>query len=246
MKKLLFSAYNLDIGGIETALVTLLNTLVKEGYSITLSLEEKKGIFLNTIDKRITVVENCPSSNKNIIVRKTINFIQKIKLFKTYKNKFDFSASFATYSNMGSFLARISSKNSYLWGHADYLTLFNNNKKLMKKFFSQKKINKFRKIVFVSNEGKESFVKVFPKMKDKTIVLNNIINAKKILNLSSEKIDIDKLNIPTFVNIGRHDERQKKLSRIIEAAKILKDKKYKFRVILVGDGNDTSYYQNTN
>jgi len=34
MKKLLFAAYSLDVGGIEKALVTLLNELQKRGYEI--------------------------------------------------------------------------------------------------------------------------------------------------------------------------------------------------------------------
>ena len=37
MKKLLFSAYSLDVGGIETALVTLLNELAKKQYDIAFS-----------------------------------------------------------------------------------------------------------------------------------------------------------------------------------------------------------------
>ena len=44
MKKILFSAYSLDIGGIETALVTLMKYLVKY-YDITLVLEKNKENF---------------------------------------------------------------------------------------------------------------------------------------------------------------------------------------------------------
>ena len=47
MKKLLFGAYSLDIGGIEKALVILVNKLQEKGYDITLVLEKKQGIFLN-------------------------------------------------------------------------------------------------------------------------------------------------------------------------------------------------------
>ena len=48
MKKILFSAVSLDVGGIETALVTLLNHLANEKeneeykYEITLFLEKKE------------------------------------------------------------------------------------------------------------------------------------------------------------------------------------------------------------
>lgn len=43
-KKLLFAAYNLEIGGIEVALITLLNYLSSK-YDITLVLEKKKGYY---------------------------------------------------------------------------------------------------------------------------------------------------------------------------------------------------------
>ena len=47
MKKILFAAYSLDYGGVETALITLLNYLSKEDYDITLCLERKQGVFLD-------------------------------------------------------------------------------------------------------------------------------------------------------------------------------------------------------
>ena len=42
MKKILFAAYSLDVGGIETSLVTLLNYLSSKQYEITLVLEKKQ------------------------------------------------------------------------------------------------------------------------------------------------------------------------------------------------------------
>ena len=50
MKKILFSAVNLEMGGVEKALVMLINNLAnrlddngKNKYKVTLDLEEKKG-----------------------------------------------------------------------------------------------------------------------------------------------------------------------------------------------------------
>lgn len=45
MKKLLFAAYDMNIGGIETSLLTLLNYLADKQYDITLVLEKKQGKF---------------------------------------------------------------------------------------------------------------------------------------------------------------------------------------------------------
>ena len=244
MKKILFSAYNLDLGGIEKALITLLNFLAEKGYNITLVLEKKEGVFLSKISEKIKIVEYSVSNDKNLIKRKFVNFLAQIKFKLKYNNKFDFSASFATYSIPGSFVARTASKNSALWGHADYLTLFNNNKEEMKDFFVKRKYNEFEHIVFVSEEGKNSFLALFPEMESKTVVCNNLINAEEIIKRANENVtDLEKEPIPTFVNIGRHDEKQKKLSRIIEATNRLKAENEKLRVILVGDGKDTKMYK---
>lgn len=244
MKKLLFAANTLDIGGIEKALVTLVNFLQKNGYDITIILEKKQGIFLEEINKEIKIIEYAPDVSKNIIKRKIANFIKRIKFILKYKNRFDFAASFATYSIPASFISRTASKNNCLWGHADYLTLFNNDQNEMKKFFIKLKYNKFKNIVFVSKEGKDSFIKVFPEMKQKTIICNNLIDSEKIKRLSEEEIEtFEKENITTFINVGRHDEKQKRLSRIIEAAQKLKNKGYQFRIFLIGDGPDSDYYK---
>lgn len=244
MKKLLFAAYSLDIGGIEKALVNLVNTLQDKGYEITVVLEKKQGIFINELNKNINLVEYTPNDNKNIILRKFINLKNRIKFIMRYKNKFDFSASFATYSLSSSFVSRVASNNSALWGHADYLTLFNNNKEKVKEFFKKRKYSQFKNIVFVSEEGKNSFLEIFPEMKEKTITCNNLIDSEKILKMAEEKIDLKKEeNKITFINVGRHDEKQKKLTRIIEASKKLKQDNLEFKVLFVGDGPDNNMYK---
>jgi len=244
LKKLLFAAYSLDLGGIEKALITLTNTLQKKGYDITIVLEKKQGIFLKELNNKIKVIEYAPNESTNILKRKIVNLYKRIKFILQYKNKFDFSACFATYSLPASFVSRMASKNTALWGHADYLTLFENNEEKMKSFFEERRYNKFRHIIFVSNEGKESFIKVFPEMKEKTKVCNNIIDNDKILKMSNEEIELKKDNRITFLNVSRHDEKQKKISRIIDAAKKLKEDGFNFKVLLIGDGEDTLKYKN--
>ena len=208
MKKLLFSAVTLDVGGIETALVTLLNYLVREKknnkskYEITLVLENKQGLFLDVLDKNIKIIEYSPDNNNNILIRKIKNLIKQIKFKKKFKNKFDFACSFATYSNSGAFVARNASKNSCLWCHMDYLAMFNENQNMVKDFFKEKHYKKFKHLVFVSERSKRTFLKVFPKEKSKTIYINNLINYENIIEKSKIKIeDVKRENIPTFINV---------------------------------------------
>lgn len=244
MKKILFAAYNLDLGGIETSLMTLINFLLARGYEVSLALEKKEGFFLDKISPNVEIIEYTPANDTNFLVRKIKNLAKKIKFILKYKNKFDFAASYATYSIPSSFIARTCAKNNALWGHADYLSLYDGNEKKMKKFFKQRKCSKFKKIIFVSEEGKNSFIKIFPRLQNKVIVCNNLINDKRIINQSKEEIDdLKKENVITFLNVGRHDETQKKLSRIIEAAEKLKNDGKKFRVVFIGDGRDTINYK---
>ena len=68
-KKILLSSWTLKVGGIETALVNLVNEMAKK-YKITLALEEKTGEFLEKIDKNIKIIEYKPSKIKNTFIRK--------------------------------------------------------------------------------------------------------------------------------------------------------------------------------
>ena len=248
MKKLLFSAVSLDIGGIENALVNLLNHLAStDKYEITLFLEKKEGIFLDKIDKRIQIKEYCPNNSKIFLIRKGMNFIKQMLFKVKYKNKYDFSCSYATYSKPASFVSRTASKNSCLWVHSEYMQMFDNNKSKYVEFFEGVKAKDFKNIVFVSENARDIFVENFKNDKDfinKTSVIYNFIDAEEILRKSQEKAtDCCKEKTFTFLNVGRHTEEDKKLTRLIEAAKKLKEDNLDFRILLVGSGNKTQEYK---
>ena len=242
MKKILLSARDLRIGGIEKSLINLINYLLENKYKITLVLEEKKGELLEEIDDRVKIIKYTPSKTIKPL-RKFINLLKRLGFIIRYRNRFDTSISFATYLKSGSFVARTASKNSILWCHADYLSLFKGDKEKVEDFFEELYYDDFSKIVFVSKKAQETFLEVFPMQKN-TYFCNNLVDYKKIYNQTLAEIDIKyDESKTTFVNVGRHDETQKKLTRIIEAAKLLKKDNYKFRVIFVGDGEDTDKYK---
>ena len=243
MKKILFAAYSLDYGGIETALISLLKELNSK-YDITLCLEEKQGIFLKDVPKNVNIITYKPNKNKVKLIRKSLNLFKQIGFKLKYKNKYDFSACFATYSFPASFVARTASKNSAIWVHNNYLNLYDEKIIKYRKFFKDLNVYKFKKIVFVSEFDKKVFIAQFPECAKNTYVCNNLINYEEIIKKSKENIDdFKKESITTFINIGRHDEKQKRLTRIIEATKRLNKEGYKFRVIFVGKGSSTNTYK---
>jgi len=242
MKKILFTAYTLDIGGIETALINLLNELIKK-YDITLVLEKKQGIFLDELDSRVKVIEYKPNQNKNPLIRRSLNLIKRLKFIVKYKNKFDFAGSFATYSKMGSFCARTASRNNALWIHSDYLSLYENDESKVKTFFEFVEYKKFKNLVCIANKARESFEKVFGKQEN-IFVINNLIDYKGIIEKSKQEIETKKDDEKfVFLNVSRHEEESKKLTRLILAAEKLKEDNENFKIILIGDGKDNEVYK---
>lgn len=255
MKKILFAAVTLDVGGIETSLVTLLNCLaeIKENscfkYDITLVLEEKQGVFLKDLNNRINVIQYKPCAIKKDFIRKSINFIKQTIFKIKYGDKFDFSVAYATYSKPASFVARAASFNSALWCHMDYMEQYQGKVKSVKKFFEGVHYDQFKNIIFVSNEGKESFTKIYPDISEKVKWINNMIDYQSICKKAEERIEeqddilLSKLAKPIFMHLGRHDEDQKRVSRLIEAARVLKSENENFSLILIGDGQDSERYR---
>ena len=241
-KKLLFTAYSLDIGGIETALINLLKKLDYKKYDVTLILEKKEGIFLSEVPKEVKVLEYKISASPIVPYRKIYNRSKLIKWTNRLKNKYDFACCYATYSRPGARLALAASQNTALWVHNNYHIIYPDDNEL-RAFFDGVLAPKFKHVVFVSNESKKEVCKHYPEIRKTAVVCNNIIDGKKIIELAKDKVDDFKHDVTTFINVGRHDEGQKRLSRIIEASKKLSDKGFTFKVLFIGDGPDSRKYK---
>lgn len=241
-KKLLFTAYSLGLGGIEKALINLLNRLDYDKYDVTLILEKKEGMFLDLIPSSVKVIEYKISDNKIVILRKIKNRLKliwwKLRLHKSY----DFSCAFTTYSIPGAHLALAGSNNSTLWVHNNYHIVYPNDNDL-KVFLDGVMTTKFKRVVFVSEDNKRDVCEHYKGIKGKSIVCNNFIDGSKMLDNSKEEIDFKRNNDTLFVNVGRHDEYQKRLTRIIEASKKLVSEGYKFQIMFIGDGPDSLMYE---
>ena len=153
MKKIAFLANNLDIGGIERAILNYLKYIDKSKYDITLFLDDASGIYYDQVPKEIKVIGFNMAKDGNALVRKTINFLKLLYFSIKYYNKFDFAASFTTTVKSNTILAKIFSKNNAIWYHGDYWS----NDKEAKKFIKYSNSLKYEKVVFVSNFIKEKY-----------------------------------------------------------------------------------------
>lgn len=238
-KKLLFTAYNLNVGGIETALINLVNRINLEKYEIEILLEKKEGIFLDKVKKEITVKEYKVYDNNNVIIRKLLNVTKRLLFTITNYHTYDFSCCYATYSLSGSKLTKLAATNNAFYVHNNYKDLYKDDKK-EKEFFDNRNIEKFGHIIFVSNEYRKEFLRLYPNLKDRCLVLNNFIDTKNILEKSKEKIKEKKpTNKKLFVFVGRLDDDAKKVGRAILLTKEIKE----MELWLVGDGPDRKKYE---
>lgn len=238
-KELLFSINDLRVGGIETAIINLLNNIDYKKYNVTLVMEEKTGVLLKNVNKNVKVQELKVSNNKNVIIRKGINFIRKLNFSILNYHKFDFSCCYATYSLSANKIALTASKNNSIYVHSNYRYIYK-DKTEFKNFFNCRNISSFRRIIFVTNEAEKDFIKIYPELKNKCLVLNNFIDPDKILKLSTEKISENHpKNKKLFVFIGRLDDSSKKVSRAINLLKSLSD----VNLLIVGDGPDRKMYE---
>ncbi len=238
-KDLLFSINDLRVGGIETAIINLLNNIDYKKYNVTLVMEEKTGVLLKNVNKNVKIQELKVSNNKNVIIRKGINFIRKLNFSILNYHKFDFSCCYATYSLSANKIALTASTNNTFYVHSNYKYIYKDETEF-KEFFNRRRISSFRKIIFVANEAEKDFIKIYPELKNKCLVLNNFIDPDKILKLSTEKISEthpkDKI---LFVFIGRLDDSAKKVSRAINTVKNLSN----VNLLIVGDGPDRKMYE---
>ena len=238
-RDLLFASKDLGMGGIETAQVNLLNYINYDKYNVTLVLERKYGVNLDKVNENVNIKELRVSDFKISIIRKLINFIRKFNYMIINYYNYDFSCCYTTYSLSSNKIAKLSSSNNSIYVHSNYSDLYETKEEVID-FFNNRKVEEYRKIIFVSNEAAHSFEKLFPNLRNKIKVFNNFIDINRINYLSKELIEEEKpTNHKLFVFVGRLDDSSKKLSRAINLVKEIKD----IELWIIGDGDDREMYE---
>ncbi len=243
MKKILIASYNLDFGGIEASLVNLLKNMDLNKYKVTLVLERIEGAFLKDLPNGVILKEYKVSTSKNIIIRKFINLFKRIKWILFNYKKYNASICYATYSGPCGFVARTSSKNRILYIHSNYYQAYDKDINKVKDFFDTRKLEKYNHIIFVSNESKKDLCRIYPRIENKSVTINNIIDYERILKLSEKKIDIKRTTKKIFLFVGRLDESSKRLTLLLDVAKRCKEEKIKALFWIVGSGPDEKMYK---
>ena len=230
-KKILFIIWSYSSGGgAEKILNNLIDELSKDNYEIDV-LESWKA-NTTTINHNITTFNSIvdPKIDKKIsrVIKKFLVYFFPVILRKKYMpSKYDAEISF-NYMIPTFLLNKNTPKIS--WIHGDIYDLQNNkfNKKIQE--FYLKRVNN---IVAISNNTYQSIIDVYPKFKEKTIIINNSYNFDEILTKSKEFKVAKKAKIKRILFLGRLDNNKNPLF-LIDIAKTVSIPN--FEIYIIGDG----------
>lgn len=264
-KSLLFVMNNLNCGGAEKALISLLETIDYSIYNVDLFLFKHEGLFFSKIPKQVNLLEE-PIGYKyfDMSIKTAIkDCIKKGKLqialsrvcagyiFNTENNRSRCEQRVWKY--MSKSLNSINKKYDVAIGYLEKNPIFfcidkvDANKKIgfihndydklgMDPTIDKKYFSKLDSIVTVSEECAEVLKQRFPMYKQKIDVMYNIVSPHMIKNMSLEKTDIKYKGIK-IVSVGRLNY-QKGFELAIEACKILVGCGYDLKWYVIGEGEE--------
>lgn len=242
-KKMIIYMPKLSFGGMEKALVNLINygELNKE-YDITIYF-----IYMGVMNYQ----KDLPDNVKVIIAApKQWNIYGKIlaSIKLAFRHvyhifvKYDISVSYSYQHPILCRITRMASSNNIVYIHNNLEQLYD-VKKLNDKL-KRCKYEKFHKIICVSEDGKEVIQRRLNRTEN-LYAVNNLIDGDKVIEKSKDKVDDFNFEEGKkyFINVCRHVESHKKLSRIINTVNELNKEIVDYEVILIGDGEDHGMYQ---
>jgi glycosyltransferase involved in cell wall biosynthesis len=134
-------------------------------------------------------------------------------------------------------LDKVKAKIKFGWNHTDYFGIVNPDKDLDEKMWSR-----LDYIVNVSKDCEKSFLKVFPRLNNKVIVLENIISSAFVREQSNENIDGEMSEDESIkiCTVGRFSS-VKGFDMAVLACKNLIQLGYDIKWYIVGFGSEEAY-----
>ncbi len=266
--KIVIVSYSLEIGGVERALLALLNSFDYNKVDVTLKLARKKGRLLTQVPAEVHIHEiSTIDENWDIFTKPLIPQIKKhLANKRTIKKGIELAYCYICYKLQGHYhrlfkhalkhdcIEKYDIAISYA-GPSSLLDYYVVNKIIAHKKIawihydvdrfslnkkSQSQLYKFfDKIFVVSESGLEKFRRKFPLVSDKCDVFHNIIDTKNIVSLSKYNTPILEPEQINILTVGRLSV-EKGQSYAIKAISILVKNGLNVNLILVGGGKCSS------
>lgn len=228
MKKILIASFDMEVGGVERSLISMLDNFDYDNYSVDLMLYRHQGDFLNLISNKVKLLDEVPQyTTFRKSIRETLNdkqygigisrILSKINAELKGKikrmNEHGYYQMQLMWKFALPFLPKVEKEYdvaiSYLWPHDFVAEKVNARKKVawIHTDYSAvetdinldlKTWNKFDHIVAVSEACKASFLKKYGELETKVIVIENITSPEFIREMADEIVDNPMLNDHRF------------------------------------------------
>jgi hypothetical protein len=219
MKKVLITSFDMGIGGVERSLVNMLDNFDYNNYSVDLMLYRHQGEFLDMISDKVNLLDEKEGYNsfgepldkvikdgkyalasariKAKLMATSTKLTKKVdeigyyqdQLANKYSNKYldnmeteyDVAISYVWPHDMVAYKVKADKK--IAWIHTDYSTIYVDRRIDLQLW------NKFDYIVSISQECTDAFVKIYPSLKEKIILVENIRAPKFINKMANEECE---------------------------------------------------------
>lgn len=258
-KRIAFVTNPMSVGGVERALIAMLDAIDYKKYSVVLWLKEAGGAFEQQINPNVQIrYWNTGSSKAALInqVRKgnLLYFIKSILyrlllrssgqkswvVYEYYESKMQQSCDPEPYDCVIAYqglysgvvatsLYRLKAPVKVAWIHGE--DCFDGKYAVQR---MEKEYRKFDHIFCVSNSIKEKFCCKFPVTGEKTSVFYNLLNKKEIIGKADEKIP-EIMKPLSLVTVGRISKPKGQVL-IPKTVRMLLDSGYEVFWYLIGDG----------
>lgn len=276
MRKIIIIHSNMEIGGVETSLIGLLNSIDYSKYNVDLLLFSRTGELMKLIPKEVNLIHNKPFENlvlpmKSVLKNKAYKILLcrlmgKLmgKYYEKVKKSKNISYITKQYSQKYAFkyLPNIDTKYDIAISFLDPHYILNNINSTIKlgwlhTDFSRVKVNqkidfemwdKCDYIVSISESCKKGFDEKYPNLKQKSIIIENILSRNFILEQSkavdvSNEIYKNKEDSINLLSIGRFSY-AKNFDNIPQICKNILEKGLDLKWYIIGYGGDEVLIKN--
>ena len=243
-KKLLFVITQFYKGGAEVSLLNLFRSLSEEDVEIDFLIFDQIILknahsLISDLPSWINVCNAAEQEGRLAIVNKVINKIWiKLTNKQRYRRRaaqfikgkeYDYAFSIGEWMSPEFVATKVRAKNKAIWIHTDIDKASYVNSKIL--FGYDTYISKY---IFVSKLSMESAVNKFPDIKDKSVVIYNLLDIEQIRHMSEEPIaDSIISDKPTLLTVANLREEKNHL-RQIEAMHLLVERDISIRWLNIG------------
>lgn len=271
-KNILIVNYNMIVGGSTTSLINFLNLIDKNKYEIDVLLYKNEGELLEYLPDSVSLLPQAYIYNERknfvkilksfikgyLLKAKILNLITKKKSLsnqvmsecqakefsRKLEKKYDIAIGYLEGWADRYVADMVDSTYKYGWLHSTFINIAPIPK------YEIKWMKKMDKVICVSKACRDDMVKLLPDIREKSIVVENMVDRKFILQRSYDIDTKDKIFLELMkyqglkiLSVCRLSIETKGIDRIIKCVEYLIDKKYEFKWVIIGDGDEKNKIQ---